>query len=479
MKKLIIIPFILLFVLEACDLTKLNKVTKSPTKVPASSLFSKAEVNLGVFEASATSTEGSRASRALFQTMAQQWARTTYNEVANYKFGSFGITNTIWTTIYSDILVNLKKAKELVNKTNSISKGVKSNKLACIQVMEVLTYSMLVNIFGNVPYSQALNPKNPHPVFDDAETIYMDLLSRLNSAIQNFDPTSGGFGTADVIYHGDISKWIKFANSLKMRLAIIIADVNPTKAKKAIEAASPHAFTSNIDNALIKFQTVPPNTNPIWEGLVQSGRHDMLPGQPLVSRMNKLNDPRRSVFFTKHNGKYIGGIYGLVNSFGAYSHFSSRIKAKDRPVILLGYDEVEFIRAEAVARGYNIKGSVASHYKKAIRADMEYWDIPDDKINSYLSQSKVKYATAPGNWRQKIGLQKWFAFYGQGMQAWTEVRRLDTPNLKPSPHAVVDSYVMRLPYPSVEQNLNKANYEKAAEAIGGDKISTKLFWDVK
>jgi hypothetical protein len=473
MKKLIVISFAVLITLGACDLTKLNKVTKSPVDVGAGPLFSNSIVNLSDYFAWG-GTYG------LLQSLAEHWTATSYTNVVNYKLDTYSLPNNTWTVLYSDVLNNLKKAKEKIQDDNTLSETNKKNDLACIQVIEVWAYSTLVNTFGNIPYSQALDPETTHPELDDAKTVYLDLISRLNKAIANFELSGSGFGSADIIYQGDIGEWVKLANSLKMRLAITIADVDKADAKKAIEQASPNAFSSNADNAIVHYQTSPPNTNPVWDNLVQSGRHDNVPAKPLISRMNKLNDPRRGVFFTKHNGSYVGGPYGVSNNFGDYSHFSERIKKKDRPQTLLGYDEVEFIRAEAAARGYDINGTASKHYKKAIRADMEYWGVSDAKINKYLTQPNVAWTSAKGDFRQKIALQKWIALFTQGMQAWTEVRRLDAPQLKSSPNSLIDgAYIMRFKYPSDVQNLNEENYNKAADAIGGDKLTTKIFWDVK
>jgi len=472
MKKLIILFFVILFSFEACDLAKLNKNTKAPVNVPGNPLFSQAQVNLSNYLAYG-GTYG------LLESMAQHWTSTSYPTITDYKLSTFGLPNNTWGVLYSSVLNNLKAAQQKVQNNNALSNLRKKNELACIQVMNILAYSTLVNTFGNIPYSQALNPDNTHPVFDDAKTIYLDLLSKLNNAITNFDSSAPGFGTADILYQGNITKWIKFANSLKMRLAITISDVDKSDAQKAIEQASPQAFTSNADNAIVHYQSTPPNTNPVWTNLVESGRHDNVPAKPLVSRMNSLNDPRRAVFFTKHNGAYSGGPYGISIAYSNYSHFSNKIKAKNRPQRILCYDEVEFIRAEAAARGYNINGSAALHYDNGIRADMKYWGISDTTINAYLAQPNVAYSSASGDYRQKIGLQKWIALFTQGMQAWTEVRRLNSPALTASTHGIINTYIKRFIYPAYEQNLNEANYNKAAKAIGGDEYTTRIFWDAK
>lgn len=233
---------------------------------------------------------------------------------------------------------------------------------------------------------------------------------------------------------------------------------------------------------MIPFTNTFPTTNPVWENVVHSGRHDYLPSDVLISHMNKLNDPRRAELFTTDNGGakpgYTGGIYGAQNDFGKYSHFSQKVKAKGRDGIFMAYPEVQFLLAEAVARGF-IGGSAASHYKKAIRADMEFWGVPDGKISDYLSQSSVAYNSS--NWRKSIGVQKWIALYGEWLQGWTSQRRLDYPTLKapPGAHEGIDIVPRRYFYPVTEYRFNGQQVKKAAQAIGGDKYTTALFWDTR
>ncbi len=246
----------------------------------------------------------------------------------------------------------------------------------------------------------------------------------------------------------------------------------------AVEEATANAFTSNEDNAEIPFQAAPPHTSPIWEDLVQSGRDDYIPANTTVDYMNELDDPRRAVLFTQINGEYIGGIYGSTNEYEDFSHFSDLVASPTLPGMILGYDEVEFIRAEAAARGWSVESSASVHYENGIRADMEWWGVPAGEIDAYLSQPEIIYNPA-GDFRPQIALQKWLALYMQGIQGWTEWRRLDNPEFNVPPTLdSVDDIPLRFTYPVDEQNLNQSNWNAAAEAIGGDELSTPIFWDV-
>ena len=138
--------------------------------------------------------------------------------------------------------------------------------------------------------------------------------------------------------------------------------------------------------------------------------------------------------------------------------------------------EAEFDRAEAIERGFAVAGTAEAHYNNAIRASIIYWGGTNTQADNYLAQAGVAYSTAPGNYKQKIGTQKWIALYNRGYELWTEVRRLDYPALTP-PTTAKSGFPVRLTYPTNEQTLNNENYTAAAAAMGGDKVESKIFWD--
>ena len=121
------------------------------------------------------------------------------------------------------------------------------------------------------------------------------------------------------------------------------------------------------------------------------------------------------------------------------------------------------------------KYTAQSHYNRAIEAAFENWGVHG--TNVYLANPAVNYLTAKGTYKEKIGTQKWLALYNRGFEAWTEWRRLDFPRLNVPAGKVYGDIPVRFTFPIEEQNLNTNSYNEAATAVGGDKVSTKLFWD--
>ncbi len=477
MKKVILTTLTIFTLLISCQsddqYENKNRDPKNPTQVSAEFLYNSATKSL--FD-QMTSTN---VNTNIFRMLGQHWTETTYVDEANYDFNTRNIPQNHWSEMYRDVLLDLATAKTYTDADVSLSAATKKTKNAQIEILTIYTYAQMVETFGNIPYSQALNAgKYVLPVYDDATTIYGDLITRLTAAIPNV--TDSGFGSADKIYGGDVTKWKKFGNSLLLRMGLRVADV-PTLAAKstaAIKAAvSGGVFTSNADNASLSYASTTPNTNPVWVDLVQSGRSDFVVANTLVDKMNALNDPRRTAYFDENlgTGVFKGGPYGDNNSFPAYTHVSARIIDPTNAASLLDYSEVCFYLADAAERSISgTPATAASFYNKGITASFDYWGTPN--AAAYLLNPAVNYTTASGTWKVKIGTQLWLAMYNRGYEAWTAWRTYDFPGFN-LPAVSEDPVPTRYTYPINEQNLNKVNYNAASTAIGGDKQTTKLFWD--
>jgi len=478
MKKIIYALAAVVLTTTACTkrISDLNIDPKNPSTAPSYAFFTNAERSF------ANTLTSSNVNLNIFRLITQQWQETQYPEESQYDLGTREINDAVWNAMYRDVIRDLRESKALIpkdvlNPDGSPNTGKQQNELAIAEVMEIYAWYYLVTTFGNIPYTEALDINNPFPKYDDAKTIYYDLLARLDAAIPKLSTTSDSFGSADLIYQGDVSKWKKFANSLKLKMGILIADDDAAKARSVIESAvAGGVFTSNADNAELFYQSAPPNTNPIWVDLVQSGRDDFVAASTLVDTLKAKNDPRLDNFFTfdQSGSNYSGATPGQQSAYAQYSHVNPDITAPTFPALLLDYAEVQFYLAEAAQRGFNVGGTAAGHYAAAVTASIEYWGGTAAEATAYLAQPSVVYD--PVNWRKSIGVQQWIAFYNRGWDAWISWRRLDYPQLQPA-HDALSDIPVRYPYPVNEQNVNTENYNAAAAAIGGDDVTTKLWWD--
>lgn len=486
MKKILILVAAILIASCTDNLENLNKNIKDPASVPGESLFS------GAQKALVDQVVDLNVNNNNTKLWSQYLQETTYTDESNYDQVTRTIPQNHWDALYKDVLKDLDEAKKVITATTYTTdelNALKPNKLAVIEILNVYTYALLVETFGNVPYTEALDIDNLLPKYDDGLTIYKDLIARLTTAINSLDTNLGSFsekgGKADNIYAGDVTKWKKFAASLKLRMGILLSDVDNAFAKTTVEeAVSTGVFTSNTDNADFKYYSSDPNTNPIHANLVLSGRHDFVAGKTIVDMMNNLNDPRIASYFEEvPDGGYVGGTIGSTASYSTHSHVDPVVEAATTPGVILDYAEVEFLLAEAAARTFNVGGTAKEHYDLAITASFEDWGLTTADATAYLATPSVDYttalaaSTATTPWKEVIGNQKWIALFNRGLEAWTSIRLLDFP-IMATPTDAVSGFPNRYTYPIIEQTLNGSNYSAAASAIGGDTAEQKLFWDL-
>jgi len=259
MKKLFYILLPVLLITAACtkNISRFNEETKKPAVVPAGTLFSKATKTLadGLDDASVNTN--------VFRFTVKHWAMSTYQDEAQYDFTTRAIPQSWWTRMYQGVLINFKESDRVITADLTLDAGVKANQKAIIDIMEVYAFSILVNTFGNVPYTEALDPTKLFPKYDDAKTVYTDLLKRLAADLGKLNTASAGFSASeDLIYKGVVAGWIKFGNALQLKMGMIIADADAAAAKTAVESADAKAIASAADNAQMPYLTASPNTSP-------------------------------------------------------------------------------------------------------------------------------------------------------------------------------------------------------------------------
>lgn len=478
MKKIhIILMFLIGITIVSCtkNFEDFNTDKKKATEVPGQFLFANAQ------KALADQYSSTNVNLNNWKLFAQYWTETTYTDEANYDVVTRNVGSLMFRAYYRDMLSDLKEARRLISEEVAVGEvaiNEQKNKLLIIDLVEVYIYEEMVVIFGNVPYTQALDIENISPVYDDAFTIYKDLLTRTKAAADGLNAAYGSFGGNDLMMGGDVAEWKKFANTMIVKMGMTISTVDAALAKTYVEGAyaNGYAYGERCEFAYLGGA----NSNTLFEDLVQSGRHDFVPANTIIDLMEGLTDPRMPKYFEINGGAYIGGVYGESTPYAQVSHICDRVQVDVYASVMLDYSDMAFYLAEAAERGFSVGGSAESWYNKAINSSMEYWGVDAVDASAYLAQSNVAYTTAAGDWKQKIGTQAWLSYYVRGLEGWTSYRRLNAPalNIPPAPAQSANGAVPnRHTYPINEQTLNAANYTEAAAAIGGDDLSTKLFWD--
>ena len=468
------------------DFDDMNVNKKKPTEAPAQALFANAarELNRQVVTLNVNFNN--------LKLWSQYITQTTYTDESNY-LNSRNIPQREWRQMYREVLKDLDEAKAYTLSETYLNDGdlianeaARKNRLAIIEIYNVYAFERLTSIFGDIPYSEALTETNL-PKFDDARTVYDNLNDRLTAAIANLDAGYGSFDPGyDNLFGGDITMWEKFAYGIKLKMAMTYADADEAKAKIIFAEASGKVMGAS-EKAAYVFMVTAPNTNPMWEDLVNSGRHDYVASNTIVDTMNALSDPRIGKYFTMapDTNVYIGGAYGASNSFGVNSHLSSYFENETQPTILMDGVEMAFYLAEAAQRGWG--GDAATLYAAAIQASMDSWEVDAASASTYISSAGVDFATAGGTELDKIGTQSWLASFNRGLIGWNTYRRLDMAgkngvngdDLLNQAAGTTELTPKRYTFPVNEQTLNGSNYSSAKSAMGGDALSTSLWWDIK
>ncbi|MGN6542317.1 MAG: SusD/RagB family nutrient-binding outer membrane lipoprotein [Ginsengibacter sp.] len=409
----------------------------------------------------------------------QQWAMIQYTDPDRYIFTNNDFQE-FWTTEYSSIvnldeIINLAEAQQ-----NTNYKGV-------ALVLRSWVFSLLTDAFGDIPYSQSIQiDKYLTPAYDPQKDVYEGILTDLKNAQATLDP-SGKAIAGDIIYNNDISLWKKFANALRLRIALRISDREPEISKQVladIQNEGGSFISSNSEIAELVYLNSP-NQNPISNYF--DTRDDYRISKTIVDKLIELHDPRLPIYANKTAAptpqQYVGLPNGLLVGDASNYGFSKTSKPGDyftnphAPAVIMSYAEVLFDRAEASARGFTNENA-EELYKQAILASLGQYNISDADANTYVNSPDLQFD--PTNFKKSIGDQKWIALFGQGLEAYAEWRRLDYPQLQPAVAGVLNGQIpLRFIYPGTEQSLNGKSYQQAVADQGPDVLTTRLWFDVK
>lgn len=320
MKKVILfLTLAVLLVSCADDLSELNENEKDPAQVDGEDLFASAEKRLA--DIIITPSKAKNNTRL----WVQYWQETTYPEESRYFNISRGVSDTYWEILYTEVLKNLEEAYTVVDETDQeLTNAQKPNKKAVIEILKVYAFANLVETYGDILYEEALDIDNTLPEYSDGKKVYLDLIERLDKAVESFT-ADGGFSKAeDLIYGGATEQWKIFAQTLKLRMGINLADTDPERAKKIVEEAYREGvMANNEDDALYHYPGDVPNNNPINTTLVVSGRNDFVVGRTLTDKMNTLKDPRRAFYFDPHLSNPLGVVQQVDQGAVVLSDFTN------------------------------------------------------------------------------------------------------------------------------------------------------------
>lgn len=451
----------------ACDqgLTDLNRNPNAPDFATPEQLFPNA------VEASVSRVFGSGLHMDLTALLVQHYAEHEYQTEDLYQIGD-GAVSGHWSSFYIGPLQDFQE---------TIEQGVEAgrpNVAAVGTIMQQWTFHVMTDLWGDIGYSDALRGRDPSagntPKLDPQAVVYDGILAALKKAHSDLDPSAFALTRSDLIYKGDISKWQKFANSLRLRVAMRLSEVDPDRARvEFTEALAAGVFTSNADNAKLTYVNDEINVHPIYA--YERSRNDHSVSATMIDTLKAFSDPRLPIYAKPNTaGEYRGTPNGVnkVQPIDSVSRIGHHFSKADASAVIMSYAEVLFLQAEAAERGW-IAGDPASLYAQAITAAMQDLGIEQAEIDAYLAQPKVAY-----NGLESIGLQKWIALYGNGPEAYAEWRRTGYPALTPGPDAENGGLIpVRLPYPISEARRNGANLQEAIDRQGGATLNHPLWWD--
>jgi hypothetical protein len=409
----------------------------------------------------------------------QYWAKIQYTDPDRYIYTNNSFQD-LWTVGYSKSIVNLN---QIIKQSDALANP---NYKGVALVLRSWVFTLLTDQYGDVPYTQASNiDQYLTPVYDAQKDVYFALLDDLKTAQSSLTP-SGKAILGDVIYNNNISLWKKFANSLRLRIALRIADREPEKAKQVladIQADGSGYISANSEIAQLVYLDSP-NQNPISN--LFDTRDDYRISKTIVDKLFELKDPRLPIYASPTKDAtpqtYVGIPNGLLVGDASNLGFTKTSKpgtyflAPHAPAVIISYAEVLFDRAEAAARGFTAENA-GDLYNQAVQASLKQYGVADTDVATYTASAAVKYDAS--NFRKSIGNQKWIALFGQGLEAFAEWRRLDYPQLQPAVAGALNGKMpLRFIYPGTEQSLNGTNYKAAVARQGTDVLTTKLWFDV-
>jgi hypothetical protein len=470
MKRLLIGSLYLgmtLFVATSCDdQLDINQDPLAATEVDPNLLFPEAVVQLSNYRESELD--------ARIGTIPQYWSPST-GVLGDYAQGSLGNTflmGNVWSGVYAFALKNTA----LIERDALLAaEGSRDNVIAQAQIYKAYLFLMATMLWEDVPYSEAADFVTGLPRFEDQEAVLRGLVVDLDEAIARIDDDDADvpMQNGDLLYGGNMENWERFANSLKLRILMTIANVDPGSVSSQIaEVVNQPLIETRAQTAALQYLDAPGNFNPWWNVLnrFSGGRNDFYYAAEVpFDILDEMNDPRLGVFFdqnrTTNEGEYGDRLDAGVFSGGPeLATVSLTVISPDRADVYMGPAETLLLKAEAIQRGY-AEGDADEAYRAGIVAAMDRWDdgaesVSDEAEEAYLNSLPDLGSLSNNDALEAIHLQLYLGLYSDALEGWHHWRRTGVPELQTVRNSSVSGIIRRFFYPPDEVGANP----NAAEA---------------
>lgn len=490
MKKLFVIIFSVALSFTGCDISDFgdtNKNVNGPLEGNTASLLSGAITNF--------STRQGRPYRITPTLNVQYFMQLVYNDEMLYADYAGA-----WQSYYVQVLSNLEEVIKIVSDPEAgadpaiIVNGSLENQMAVAMIFKCVVFKRVTDLFGDVPYSQALNVESLTPAYDKQEDIYAGMIADVKTARDMINVDADG-PTGDVIYDGDMTKWVKFANSFLMQMALQVSEVSSSKidAEAVFTEAVNHSggvIETLDEEAWYLFDTQNGFNNP-WNWMRPA---DYGVTQELISSLKGYGDNSvtsnttfdNRVLVMQNDTSQAGLPYGHLD-YGSdpKADVATVLLNPGTPLPLLTAGYTWLNRAEAAARGWTSENvtEALSNGIMASFASMQALYDPEDALGigdgATYALARVADAGSVGE-LQVIGEEKWVALYPLGYDSWSEWRRTGIPALQPAPDAINSGAIpTRYNYPNDETTLNTTNYQAGVSGLSPatDNNTSKVWWD--
>ncbi len=377
------------------------------------------------------------------------------------------------------------------------SGGMQENAVqhAMAQIVASVSFLRLTDGYGSIPYEEGGYGQKDilYPEYNSVEAIYTSLMDQLkiNMELLKTAQAENAYPGADPLFSNDLSKWVRFANSLRLRMAMRIRFVAPQAAAPIIqECLSQPLIEENSQNAGLETQDsdIGEFQNPLYSSY-NYWKWKM--SQLLVDQLKATNDPRLEVFVAPNsNGEFVGIPNGLSDSYfsewdwAGTSNPSDMLVGRGAPIYYMSAAEIWLLRAEAALAGF-VSGNANDYYQTGLRKALEQWQVSPSQADEFLTSVNATLAGTEEQQLEQICTQQWLACLPETYEAWCNLRRTGYPKIAKrlapiyEPGASEGKLPKRFRYPAIETNINQANYLKAIEEQGPDEITTPLWWDVR